>query len=183
MDAWMHGDLAPEINRTWLGIAGPGVRHLGRTSVWASHADIRPTIMLVTGLRDDYTSEGRPLFELLTDRALPASLRSERDDLLRLAQVFEQIDAPVGALNLDGVRASTRAIASGSAANDARYAAVERAIGDLTARRDAVAARITAVLTGAAFGHRSAGEHEVAALADQGRDLLAQAADLAGSED
>src|SRR5204863_2070364 len=27
--AWNHGDVAPEINTTWLGIVGPGVRHLG----------------------------------------------------------------------------------------------------------------------------------------------------------
>ena len=28
-NAWNHGDVAPEINTTWLGLAGPGVRPLG----------------------------------------------------------------------------------------------------------------------------------------------------------
>ena len=27
--AWVHGNIAPEINRTWLGIVGPGVKKLG----------------------------------------------------------------------------------------------------------------------------------------------------------
>lgn len=29
--AWNHGDIQPEITTTWLGMAGPGVRHLGVT--------------------------------------------------------------------------------------------------------------------------------------------------------
>src|SRR5207249_2666380 len=27
--AWNHGDIAPDINTTWLGLVGPGVRNLG----------------------------------------------------------------------------------------------------------------------------------------------------------
>src|SRR5206468_3658842 len=27
--AWSHGDFSPDINVTWLGLVGPGVRHLG----------------------------------------------------------------------------------------------------------------------------------------------------------
>ncbi|HYS34056.1 MAG TPA: hypothetical protein VEO01_00265, partial [Pseudonocardiaceae bacterium] len=33
--AWNHGDFSPDINVTWLGMAGPGIRHLGvDRSVW-----------------------------------------------------------------------------------------------------------------------------------------------------
>jgi hypothetical protein len=182
-DAWLHGNLDPQINRTWLGLAGPGVRHVGRTSVWADHTDIRPTMLLLAGLRDSYASEGRPLFELLTDHALPASLRTNRDTALKLAQVFKQINAPVGALNLDGIRVSTRAIASGSAANDATYAAREEALSDLTTQRDQVAAQIESGLSAAAFNGRAIDQEQGERLLDQSRDLLDRASELASSDD
>src|SRR5215472_10043172 len=125
-DAWIHGTISPDINRTWLGLVGPGVRQVGRNeTVWSDHADVRPTTLLLTGLRDSYQSEGRPLFELLTNEALPESLRSNRDEVLRLARTFKMIDAPVGQLGLDGVRVSTAALASGSVADDSRYARLE----------------------------------------------------------
>ena len=60
--AWNHGGIAPEINTTWLGLAGPGVRKLGQVDrPWADHTDIRPTLLLVLGLKDGYATDGRPL--------------------------------------------------------------------------------------------------------------------------
>jgi len=35
--AWNHGDYAGEINMTYLGLAGPGVKHLGLNG-WNSEA-------------------------------------------------------------------------------------------------------------------------------------------------
>jgi arylsulfatase A-like enzyme len=74
--AWNHGDFAPDINRTWLGLAGPGIQKLGITDqIWSDHTDIRPTMLTLLGLRDDYTHDGRALFELANPTALPQALR------------------------------------------------------------------------------------------------------------
>lgn len=64
--AWNPGGVAPEINITWLGIAGRGVQNRGITdSVWSDETDIRPTMLTLVGLKDDYQSEGRVLVEHL----------------------------------------------------------------------------------------------------------------------
>ena len=55
--AWSHGDATEDIGRTWLGMAGPGVKKLGMTSqVWSDHTDIQPTLLTLRGLR---TATGR----------------------------------------------------------------------------------------------------------------------------
>src|SRR5439155_9538931 len=83
--AWNHGGIAPEIATTWVGFAGPGVRHLGvNGSVWMDHIDLRPTILTLAGLSDDYVHDGRVLIEFLTDKALPQSLRAHTETLRRL---------------------------------------------------------------------------------------------------
>ena len=70
--AWNHGGVAREINTTWVGMVGPGVKHVGiDTDIWSDHVDIRPTMLLLTGLEDDYASDGRVLVEALYKRALP----------------------------------------------------------------------------------------------------------------
>ena len=52
--AWNHGDVSPDINTTWLGIVGPGVRQLGVDGkIWSDHTDIRPTMLVLLGLKDD----------------------------------------------------------------------------------------------------------------------------------
>jgi hypothetical protein len=52
--AWNHGDIQPEIARTFIGIVGPGVQQLGATTAFFSdHVDVRPTLMFLVGLADD----------------------------------------------------------------------------------------------------------------------------------
>jgi hypothetical protein len=52
--AWNHGGVAPEINNTWLGLVGPGVKVKGvDEDVWSDHADVRPTMLVLLGLQDD----------------------------------------------------------------------------------------------------------------------------------
>jgi hypothetical protein len=182
-DAWNHGTISPDINRTWLGLVGPGVRTIGRNeTVWSDHADIRPTIMLLTGLRDDYRSEGRPLFEVMTDRALPHALRQDQDETLRLAQTFKRINASVGQLDLDGVRISTAALESGSAGDDSRYTQLESQLTTITAQRDALAAQMLDVIDRAAFNDQHVDGGRAQRLVDQGRDLLDQVTDLANDQ-
>src|SRR5712691_6839077 len=39
--AWNHGGIQPEIATTWLGMVGPGVRHLGDDDTWAVPKTLR----------------------------------------------------------------------------------------------------------------------------------------------
>jgi hypothetical protein len=182
-DAWIHGTISPDINRTWLGIVGPGVQHVGRNeTIWSDHADVRPTILMLAGLKDDYQDSGRPLFEVMSGRALPDSVRDHQDDLLRLAQTFKRIDAPVGQLGLDGTRISTAALASGSATDDSRYTQLESQLGAITTRRDALASQMLGIIDGAAFNGRAIDEDQAENLVNQGRDLLDQVTDLANDQ-
>src|SRR5215472_16986384 len=87
--AWNHGDVQQDITRTWFAMAGPGVRTLGRNDrVFSDHTDIRPTIMALLGLNDDYVHDGRVLVEDLDEHALPHGLRDGPEDLVELGKVY-----------------------------------------------------------------------------------------------
>ncbi|GCE24337.1 hypothetical protein [Dictyobacter kobayashii] len=164
--AWNHGDLAPDINTTWLGLVGPGVRHLGVDhSVWADQTDLRPTLMSLLGLKDDYTSDGRALFEVFTDKALPQQVRSNKAFYIRLGQLYKQINAPVGQLALLTVNISTQALESNSA-NDQTYNTLENELSSITTLRDTLAHQIHNILDAATFGN-SAHVHVGAAVQQQ----------------
>jgi hypothetical protein len=178
-DAWNHGTVGSRIDTTWLGMAGPGVAHLGvDNSVWSDHTSIQPTMMALLRLRDDYAPDGRVLGEIITPSALPSGMREHRGELLRLGQVYTQLEAPVGAFGLDTLIASTRALASHSA-GDVTYSSIENRLQHLGDRRDAVAAQMRALLLGAAFDGRSLNDANAAALIRQGYELLGAAATLA----
>ncbi len=180
--AWNHGDVTPDITTTWLGMVGPGVRNLGvDTSIWSDHTDIRPTILTLTGLKDDYAHEGRPLFEVAYDWAVPQTLRAHRETLLRLAQVFKQINAPVGELGLASLKISTTALRSGSEADDSTYTSLENQLASFATQRDALAAQMSAALEGAAFNGQAIDEQQAQSLIDQGNALLDSVNSLAGA--
>ncbi|GLV53602.1 hypothetical protein KDH_04540 [Dictyobacter sp. S3.2.2.5] len=151
--AWNHGDLSPDINTTWLGLVGPGIRHLGVDhSIWADQTDLRPTMMSLLGLKDDYTSDGRAMFEVFTENALPKQVRSNKAFYIRLGQLYKQINAPVGALSLQTVAISTQALESDSA-NDQTYNNLENGLISLTTLRNALAQQIQTTLNNATFGN------------------------------
>ncbi len=119
--AWNHGDVSPDINTTWLGMVGPGVQRLGQVgTVWSDHTDTRPTMMELLGLKDDYSHEGRVLFEIIKQSALPPAVRDNLATLIALGQSLKQIDAPVGTLGLTTLSISTTAVES-NAPNDSTY--------------------------------------------------------------
>ena len=164
---WNHGDIAPEINVTWLGVVGPDVRHLGVTGrVWTDHSDIRPTLLALTGLRDDYSHQGRPITEVMTE---------SRQDLNRLAFVYKQINAPLGQLSLDSIAFATRATLSTSS-GDQTYIDADAQIAAWNTQRDELAARMIALLdnTGPRGGTHDHNDRDVRDLINKGQRLLSE---------
>jgi hypothetical protein len=178
--AWNHGDIQSDITTTWLGMVGPGVRHLGATGrVFSDHTDIRPTLLSLVGLRDDYAHDGRVLFEALDENALPVSLRQHGGTLGRLAGAYKQINAPLGAFALASLKVSTMAIESDTA-SDATYSSLENQLAALTTQRDSVAGQMSALLEAAAFAGQPIDEHAAKSLIAQAQSLLDRMNALAG---
>jgi hypothetical protein len=171
--AWDHGDYAAEINTNYLGLAGPGVRHLGldgtsaangpnsagpdsgqtvvadsnNPGTWVDETDIRPTLMYLTGLKDDYEHDGRVVTEVLAhpNRALSAR------GVTALGACYKQINSSVGQFGNFTLQASTAAVESTSA-GDTLYKTVNASLTGLDKLRDGLALRIKAQLEAAAFG-------------------------------
>jgi hypothetical protein len=178
-DAWNHGDVAPEINTTWLGLVGPGVEHQGvNNSLWSDHTDIQPTMMELVRLRDDYTPDGRVLAEVIRPGALPRAMRIDTALLVKLGDSVTRINAAVGTFGLDTLKASTKALASDSP-KDATYSKIEDKLSTLGSQRDTLVTAMKAELYGAAFGGHPVNAKEANALLAAANGLLAQAAALA----
>src|SRR5579859_2130609 len=170
--AWNHGDVQPEITTTWLGMVGPGVANLGVDSTtWSDHTDIRPTLMVLLGLQDDYGHDGRALTEDLSGFARPPAT-SKFGGYVKVAQIYKQIEASVGDFGLTTLSASTRGIESGSSTDDSAYSNMENQISSLTSQRDALAAQMIGALEGAEFGGTPITEEQAQAFVAQGQALL-----------
>jgi hypothetical protein len=171
--AWNHGGVDPRINRTWLGMVGPGVERRGvDEQTWSDHTDIRPTMLVLAGLTDDYAHDGRVLVENLRDGALPRGLRGASAVVFRqLAAAYKQINAPVGELGMDTLEASTTALAG----DDATYATIEGQLAALTTKRDALAATIIQKLEDVEFHGAALDLASSLSLIAQANALLAQA--------
>jgi hypothetical protein len=179
---WNHGTVAPEINTTWLGLAGPGIRKLGVDSAsWTDHTDTRPTVLSLLGLRDDYQQDGRVIFEILTPRAMPEGLEENRGVLTRLAHVYKQLNGAVGAFGLDSLSVATSAVSSGNSSQDTRFHDLEGQLKSLTNQRNSLARQMIALLNGAAFHDRDFSADQANDLSDRGEQLLGVMADLAAN--
>ncbi len=177
--AYNHGGVAPEINTTWVGFVGPGVQNNGVDSTtWSDHTDIRPTILYLTGLTDDYQSDGRVLVEDLVPSALPASLQSNLQSFEQLAAAYKQMNAPVGAFGQAALQGSTVALASGSTSSDALYSTYESNLNQLTAQRNSLAAQIKTQLNAAEFQSATLNPATVSSITTQATELTAQAQQL-----
>ncbi len=172
--AWNHGDFQKDITRTWFGMAGPGVRKQGRNdAVFSDHTDLRPTIMALLGLKDDYIHDGRVLVEKLESRALPDALEDSRDEYIELARAFKQINATKGSVGRNSLVAANRAITS----DDKTYGKFLAKIGKITEERNELASDMIALLNGAAFANKRLREHED--LIERARRLIDEVEDLA----
>jgi hypothetical protein len=174
--AWDHGYYAPEIDNTWLGMVGPGVAHKGidgfgpaqgpssadgansnpqlvtsltNPGTWADHTDIRPTIMALTGLKDDYITDGRVLTEDLT--ITPGQTGDKK--YLDLATCYKQLNSSVGQFGTDMLVTDTAALKTGTSIDDSTYAKVLAQIQALGTERDALATTIKTNLFNAEFNN------------------------------
>jgi hypothetical protein len=174
--AWNHGDFSPDINVTWLGIVGPGIRHLGVThDVWSDHTDVRPTVLALLGLSDDYRSDGRALWEFAQRSALPVGLRGHRPTLNNLGAVYKQLNAGVGEFATNTLIAATGGITSDTP-GDARFRATTAELTALGVTRDAVAGQIAALLDDATFHGGHVDERRARVLTTAARAVIALSA-------
>jgi hypothetical protein len=178
--AWNHGDIQDEIASTWVGYVGPGIDQAGiNGSIWSDHTDVRPTMLTLLGLKDDYRHDGRVIVEALTGYAIPAAVKKSTS-FVPLAQTYKQLNASFGAFAMDTLKASTRALASNDA-GDSTYASIEGQIQSLTSQRDSLASQMIALLAGAAFNGQTINSAQAQQLIAQGQALLNQAHTLATS--
>ena len=180
--AYSHGDVTEDIGRTWLGFVGPGVKNLGRTSeTWSDHADIRPTMLALLGLKDSYEPDGAVLADFLQTSAISRDMRAHHESLVRLHNVYKEIAAPFGPFAADTLVASTHAISSGSSTDDSHYITFENSLASLTSQRDSLEAQMRTALTNAALGGLTASEQDLKSMIAQGQQLLGQASALAAT--
>jgi hypothetical protein len=186
--AWDHGDYAAEINTNYVAFAGPGVRHLGldgpaadqgttssgpdsgQTEVfqdhfpgpWVDETDIRPTIMYLTGLRDDYEHDGRVITQILGDpnQALSAP------GVTGLGECYKQLNSSVGDFAAYTLQADTEAI-NNTSPGDRVYTGTDKALRGLEVARDRLAGQIKGELEAAAFGDQPVASAGAQALACQ----------------
>jgi hypothetical protein len=177
--ACSHGDVQPEIATTWVGFVGPGFANKGiDSSTWTDHVNVRPTMMTLLGLKDDYRHDGRVLTEALDKHAIPQTLYEHKNTTTELGSVYEQLNAPFGQFGMDTLVASTRAVTS---SDESVYESVETSIEDLTTQRDALALKIETALDDAAFNNKQIKEKDAKDWIAQARSLLNQAAALAAA--
>lgn len=172
--AWNHGDIQDEIASTWVGYVGQGVDQSGIDSAtWSDHTDVRPTILELVGLKDDYGHDGRVISEILQGYARPVALKKS-GSFVALAQIYKQLNASFGEFAMDTLKASTKALASNDA-NDATYTTIEGQIQSLTTQRNTLAAQMIGLLEGAEFKGTAFSDAQAQSLIAQGEALLNQA--------
>jgi hypothetical protein len=193
--AYNHGYYSPNIDITWSALAGPGIAARGvdgpapsagnqpsdpnstRTvpqassvGTWVEETDLRPTLLHLAGLKDDYQSDGRVISQALT-RPSPALLATED-----LAAAYQQLNSSVGQFATNTLIADSAALASGTATNDAGFIREQHALRVLAGARDRVAEQIKDVL-GRASTDRDANHDR--GLLTQAQALIAASARLA----
>jgi hypothetical protein len=195
--AYDHGYYSPNIDITWAGIAGPGatvrgvdgpgptggneshdpssthtVPEASTQGTWIEEADLRPTLLHLVGLQDDYQTDGQVITQALTHP------KDALTQVAELGELYQQINSSVGEFATNTLIADSKALASGSSSDDSRYANEQETLAEMAAHRDRVATLMKATLARAAMG--IAPSHgEMQSETAQARALLKQAAQLA----
>ena len=142
--------------------------------MFSDHTDLRPTVMTLLGLTDDYVVDGRVLIEFI--EAHGAAARMHSHEFISLAQVYKQINAPVGVLGLAALKYANTAITS----NDAAYSNYLNTIAGITSQRNDLAAQMIQLLNGAAFAGQSINGAQANSLVNQGSQLISTVQGLSG---
>jgi hypothetical protein len=196
--AWNHGYYSPNIDITWSAFAGPGVANrrvdgpgpaggnesqdpnsthtvpeASTVGTWVDEVDLRPTLLHLAGLHDDYQTDGHVVTQVLSNPGPGLSGTEE------FAAIYQQLNSAVGRFATDTLLADTAALASGSASNDRTFAWEQRVLSWLVSARDRVATEMKIALANAAAGHQLT-HGTVISLTVRARLLLAAAHWLAG---
>jgi len=197
--AYNHGDYAAEIDTNFVGFAGPGVKNLGldgsaasagpssagsdsgqvtvpashTKGTWVDETDIRPTMMYLLGLTDDYEHDGRVITQILTNPnpALSPGV------VTSLGNCYKQLNSSVGTFGTATLKFATEGIESASP-GDSTYLATDKTLAALNQSRDQLAGVIKQDLENAAFQNTpvpNAGQLNGAC-----NSLIGAAKDLAG---
>ena len=194
--AWNHGYYSPNIDITWSSFVGPGVANRGvdgpmpadgneaqdpnstrtvpqasRTGTWVEETDIRPTLLHLVGLRDDYPSDGEVISQALSHptRAITA--------VPGLARVYQQLNSSVGRFATNTLIADTKALRSGSSSNDSVYISEQHRLRELAEARDRWANRSKTLLRQADHG-RMPSESAIRRAIRQDQHLIARSGQL-----
>ena len=124
--------------------------------------------MYLTGLRDDYQSDGRVVTQLLDDAGSGLTVQ--------LGACYKQLNSSVGEFGTATLQAATKAIESTSS-GDSTYTSVDRALTALERARDRLAGQIKTELSAAAFD--GADVHGAGAQLGSCKALIAAAKALA----
>jgi len=195
--AYNHGYYSPNIDVTWSSLVGPGVAVRGvdgpqpaagnqpsdpnstRTvpqastvGTWVEEADLRPTLLHLVGLTDDYPTDGRVISQALSNPS------QALQDTEQLAVAYQQLNSSVGEFATNTLIADSAALASGSASDDSAFTDEQEALLALADRHDQVAAKMKAVLIAAAAGNVPT-HGQVTSLQAQAQALIAQSERLA----
>ncbi|HEX9376337.1 MAG TPA: hypothetical protein VGB19_08875 [Actinomycetota bacterium] len=178
--AWNHGDIQEDIATTWVGYVGPGVRPLGQTqALWTDHTDVRPTLLTLVGLTDDYETDGRTVFQVLRKWARPSAINAYPKRLARLEAAYKQLTASFGKFGMETLEASSVALASGSPGDDSSYSSIESSIETLTNQRNSLALSIRHAINQAEFNGVTPGPSQMHTWLVQANHLIQEATDLA----
>jgi hypothetical protein len=198
--AWDHSDYAAEINTNWVGFAGPGVKPLGLdgngpadgpnsagpnsgqvtvaqthlSGPWTDETDIRPTLMYLTGLKDDYTEDGRVITQILDHSGGPLAAPG----LTALGACYKQLNSSVGDFAAGTLIADTNAVKSATP-GDALFTSTDARLFALEKARDTLATTIKDELYGAEFD--AAPAHGVSGQLEACGSLIGRALHLAAS--
>jgi hypothetical protein len=170
--AWNHGDVQQQITNTWLAMVGPGIAAEGvDKKTFSDHTDVRPTMLTLLGLKDDYPHEGRALVEKFVGWAQPSAVKKSAN-FVALAQALKQINAAVGPFGLATLHASTVAMESGSSDDDSAYTSIENQLSSYAAQRDALVAQILPLLEAAELDGTPIPDSTAHNLIQQSQNLL-----------
>jgi hypothetical protein len=178
--AWNHGGFQNKIATTWLGMAGPGVLHRGMdTTTWTDHVDIRPTVLSLAHLSDDYQHDGRIIAEQLETSALPISIETNVAAFEQLAATYKQLTAPFGAVGVASLVYATQNVATPDSSTHNAYVST---IQSFTTQRDALAAAIRGYIDNAEFHGAVFDAHVAAEYTRQAKALIQQMHSLASGQ-